>query len=148
MISAPHCYIFDIDGTIADLRHRLHHIQGDHKNWNAFFMAMRNDAPIWPVIDLMPKLKDEWTDILLVSGRPEDWREDTEEWLHRHRVRYDRLYMRLEGDKRSDVIVKREILQQIRSEGYEILMAFDDRPRVVEMWRAHGITTLQNEWKD
>jgi hypothetical protein len=32
------CYLFDIDGTLADLSHRLHYIKpaGGPKNWDAF----------------------------------------------------------------------------------------------------------------
>lgn len=40
------CYIFDIDGTIADLSHRLPHIQKEPKDWDAFFGCVADDAPM------------------------------------------------------------------------------------------------------
>jgi len=43
-------YLFDIDGTIANLSHRLHFIQQEPADWNAFFMSAGDDEPIWEVI--------------------------------------------------------------------------------------------------
>lgn len=48
----PKAYIFDIDGTIADCSHRLHFITGEHKNWDAFYDACLDDAPINDVIKM------------------------------------------------------------------------------------------------
>ena len=38
--------ICDIDGTLADLHHRLHHIKNGNKNWDAFFAEVKDDLPI------------------------------------------------------------------------------------------------------
>ena len=37
--------IFDIDGTLADCSHRLHHVTGDKRDWNKFFAEMSEDPP-------------------------------------------------------------------------------------------------------
>ncbi len=47
-----HVYVFDIDGTLADITHRLHFIQGEKKDWDAFFAACIDDAPIGHMLDL------------------------------------------------------------------------------------------------
>src|SRR3546814_4249731 len=47
------------------------------------------------------------------------------------------------ADTRPDHVVKEEILQQIIDDGYQPILAVDDRPSVVAMWRSKGITTLQ-----
>ena len=46
--------IVDIDGTVADLRHRLHFIQGEKKDWDAFYSHAGEDSPIQ---DLRKSLK-------------------------------------------------------------------------------------------
>jgi hypothetical protein len=79
--------------------------------------------------------------IVLASGRNERSREATEKWL---RVKaldsYDKLYMRKADDFRSDDIVKQEILDEIIADyGKKPDMVFDDRKKVVDMWRRNGI---------
>lgn len=137
------CYIFDIDGTIADCSHRLHYIHPrPAKDWRAFFAACADDKPIQHIITLIWRLADD-DRVLLVSGRSDECREATTTWLEKHWVPYDRLYMRKAGDHRDDDILKSEMLDQILADGYRPIMAFDDRDRVVAMWRKRGIPCAQ-----
>ncbi len=142
--------IFDIDGTLADASHRLHHILGKNRDWDAFFAAMGDDPPVEPICDLLTYLPGK-TAIVLCSGRPETYRTTTEEWLKKSAgiVRYDALYMRPEGDHRADHIVKAQLLAGMREDGYEPWLAIDDRPSIVAMWRENGITCLQcRDWDE
>ena len=141
--------IFDIDGTLADVRHRLHHLDGE-KNWHAFFNDMGDDPVIEPVATLARHIattrhKSGIEAVLVVSARPASaaWGKITKAWLERHGIVYDRLYMRAEDDRRPDQVVKSEILQRILDDGYSPVLVVDDRPQVVAMWRDHGIVTLQ-----
>jgi hypothetical protein len=137
------CYIFEIDGTLADCSHRLHFIHPrPAKDWRAFFAACLDDAPIPHVVELVRKLIGQER-VLLVSGRSDECRADTIEWLFRNQVPYDKLYMRKAGDHRDDDTLKSEILDQILAEGFEPIMAFDDRDRVVKMWRSRGVPCAQ-----
>jgi phosphoglycolate phosphatase-like HAD superfamily hydrolase len=133
--------IFDIDGTIADLTHRLHYITTKPKNWPAFNKAISNDKPIWQVIEVLFSLKNDGWGIILCSGRSEDSRQDTIDWLVDYGIwdKVSGLYMRKSKDYRSDDIIKEELLNQILKDGYNPLMVFDDRKRVVEMWRRRGL---------
>lgn len=150
------CVIFDLDGTLADLSHRLHHIQNKPKNWPAFFDAMAEDSLIpsvaWlfravrnsrvPVGSPMPQ--DQESPVAIIcSGRPDNYRELTQRWLFAHCLAPYALYMRSEGDYRADDIVKRELLAKIREDGFDPLLVVDDRDRVVNMWRDEGLTCLQ-----
>lgn len=137
------CYLFDIDGTIADCSHRIHHIQGTPKDWNAFFAGCKDDKPINHVIDLLVTLFDAGKDIVLVSGRSDQCRAATLDWLDRHGIPDFPLYMRKEGDHRDDSIIKLELLAQLRADGFDPVMAFDDRDRVVKAWRSAGIPCAQ-----
>lgn len=126
------CYIFDIDGTLADCSHRLHHIQKQPKDWDSFFAECHLDAPHPHIIGLARDLRfaDDAT-IVFVSGRSDQCREQTEDWLLEHDLPASPLYMRREGDHRDDDIIKLELLAELIADGYEPIMAFDDRNRVV-----------------
>jgi phosphoglycolate phosphatase-like HAD superfamily hydrolase len=138
-------YLFDIDGTLADLTHRLHHIQSTPKNWDAFFAACPDDAPIPHMIELVQTLHAAGRDVFFVSGRSDRVRAETLAWLDKNigGVYDDELYMRRDGDHRPDNLVKAEMLDQIRAEDFEPIMAFDDRDQVVKMWREKGIPCVQ-----
>lgn len=131
------CVIIDIDGTVADTSHRLHHLQKTPKDWKSFYAEMDKDPPIQYVIDLVKALRNKWT-TFFVSGRPEDYSEVTLHWLAQNRIWPDALHMRKTGDFRPDTIIKLEILQVIRT-SYNVKFAIDDRPEVVYMWRQNGV---------
>jgi len=140
--------IFDIDGTLADCGHRLHHIQGGKKDWPAFFGAMADDIAIEPVCDHLRLCADRHP-IILCSGRPEDYRAVTERWLTDNDIEYRALYMRASGDYRADDVVKSQLLDGILADGHQPILVVDDRPRVIAMWRARGLTCFQcREWID
>lgn len=140
------CYIVDIDGTVADASHRIHLIQNKPKNWPAFFDAAKDDAPI---LHMRPIVQSLWFHghVAYMSGRPERIRDVTQDWLKKHKFNISlnpaTLYMRADGDFRDDSIVKRELLEKLRDDGYRPVMAFDDRDRVVRMWRENGIPCAQ-----
>jgi hypothetical protein len=137
------CYIFDIDGTLADCSHRLHHIQKEPKDWNSFFSDCDLDVAIPHMIGLADTLLSAEEQIVFVSGRSDQCRSATEGWLASHLGVTGPLYMRKAGDHRDDGIVKVELLAAIRADGYDPIMAFDDRNRVVKAWRAAGIPCAQ-----
>jgi hypothetical protein len=139
--------ICDIDGTIADLTHRRKWVAEKPKNWKKFFADMSLDQPILPVISVIADLYRVGNNIIFCSGRPDEWMSLTREWLEKqfgHNLGVNSpLYMRKTRDYRSDDIVKFELLQKIRADGYNPTIAFDDRQRVVDMWRKNGIICAQ-----
>jgi len=137
--------IFDIDGTIADLTHRRQYIATKPKNYAAFHKGVTNDLPIWPVINVLLAMKAAGYKIVLCSGRDGDFRQRTVDWLARFGVPYDALYMRAGKDYRADDIIKEELLDQILADGYKPEIVFDDRDRVVAMWRRRGLKCAQVE---
>lgn len=140
---AGRCYLFDIDGTIADLSHRLHFIERHPKDWDSFFGACAGDAPIEHICELARILNDGDQKIVFVSGRSDQCRAATEEWLTQHGLGGLPLYMRAAGDHRHDHIVKAEILDRILADGFTPIMVFEDRTQVVVMWRERGIPCAQ-----
>ncbi|HEY8948472.1 MAG TPA: HAD family acid phosphatase [Rhizomicrobium sp.] len=137
------CYIFDIDGTVADCSHRLQHIEKDPKDWEAFYSGVHLDKPIQHVIDLA-RLLSRLDEVIFVTGRSADCRAATMQWLHAQGFQPGtRLLMRPSGDHRPDHIVKSELLSEILAEGFFPVMAFEDRSSVVKMWRARGVPCAQ-----
>ncbi len=136
------CFVFDLDGTLCDVKHRRQYVATKPRNWDAWNAGIANDAPNVPVISALTGLRSVGYVVLLVSGRSEEYREVTVDWLAKYGMEegrsYESLYMRAEGDKRDDSIVKSEIADLI-SEKYKIVGVFDDRRRVVDMWLSRGI---------
>jgi phosphoglycolate phosphatase-like HAD superfamily hydrolase len=137
------CFLFDIDGTLADCSHRLHHIQASPKDWRTFFAECKGDFPIPHMVKLATVLCDADQEIVYVSGRSDECRDETVAWLIRNGLPESALYMRKAGDYRADDIVKGELLDQIIADDWQPVMAFDDRDRVVKMWRERGIPCAQ-----
>lgn len=131
---------FDIDGTLADLSHRVHFWQQKPKNWDMFKSEMVNDALIKPIVAIARTMHQGGHDVILCTGRSEDTRDMTETWLSNHGITFDKMYMRAEKDYRSDDIVKDLLLAHIVIDwGQKPDIWFDDRPRVVKMLRENGV---------
>src|SRR6476660_5899306 len=93
-----HIVIVDIDGTLADVQHRLRYLKGPgKKNWVKFFRSAPEDQPVDIVKRWVNNLAPDYTTIL-ITGRPDEYREDTEAWLAQHAIQYKKLYMRRLGD--------------------------------------------------
>lgn len=139
-------YVFDLDGTLANIDHRLHFIRGETKDWKSFFAACVDDKPIVPTIEILNALVEWGNDIWIVTGRSEEVRQQTVEWLNKYVVLSGdyNLIMRKEGDYRSDVEIKREWFQLLGCYGQnKITAVFEDRANVVKMWRELGLTCYQ-----
>ena len=138
--------IVDVDNTIADIKHRLHYIRNDagKKDWKTFHSReeLLKDVPFTEVIECVNLLSQKYP-ILIVTGRTYETLDTTKEWLDTQGVTYEEVYLRTQNDYRDDDIIKEEILHQIRAEGYDPFLVFDDRDRVVAMWRRNGLRCFQ-----
>jgi predicted secreted acid phosphatase len=135
------CYIFDIDGTVANNDHRTHHLLKQPKDWDAYHKDV--DTLHFHVSQVAFSLMKDMA-VVFCSGRHDGQRKVTETWLARHGLlHHSGLYMRKEGDHRPDHVIKLELLEQIKADGFEPAMAFDDRNSVVKMWRNAGIPCAQ-----
>jgi phosphoglycolate phosphatase-like HAD superfamily hydrolase len=133
------CYIFDLDGTICDVRHRRQYVATKPRNWDAWNAGLVNDTPNVAVQKVFQALRnDQEVDLIIVSGRSDDYKEQTIKWLTDNEIFYDEIYMRKYKDHRDDAVVKGEIADEIEKT-YNILGVFDDRQRVVNMWIERGI---------
>ena len=133
--------ICDIDGTLADIKHRLHFVQEGRRDWNGFFGEIGGDTVREDVKNMLEKRLGEGYDIFFVSGRPEEYRLQTEKFLSENFSDYISLFMRGRGDRRPDTEVKQEIYDRYFKK-YSVVEVIDDRPRVIEMWRSNGLNVI------
>ena len=135
--------VFDIDGTVADITHRRHWVASKPKNWRAFNAGMAQDV-VYPDVKLIyDTLAAAGNTIIFCSGRGEENRAVTEQWLRENGFAWSALYMRSANDHRQDSIVKVELLDVIRAHFGEPYLWFDDRNQVVDAIRAQGVRVLQ-----
>lgn len=123
-------YIFDIDGTLA--------LNNGHRGFHDYDKVF-DDTPNYPIIAMAHTLYDAGYKILIVSGRKDSCRKDTERWLKKYGVKYEELFMRKTGDNRNDAVVKKEIFENEIRQNYLPMGIYDDRPRVIRMWKELGL---------
>lgn len=148
-----HCIIVDIDGTLAEIGHRMHHITPPDDfdprldtfkpDWDSFNQACALDGVYEDIKQLVDDIYETGTTVYLVTGRDASVRSKTENWLKSKGIEYHDLFMRPEGDRRADLEVKREIYEQQIKGHFKVEFVLEDRSRVVNMWRELGLTCLQ-----
>jgi len=145
-------YIFDLDGTLALVDHRKHLLRDreDPECWRQFFAACINDGPNMPVIRTMERLRASGADILVFSGRSDEVRSLTLDWLETYTVVFSRmalhqlLTMRPAASRTPDDELKLMWYNALPEYDRNRLVAvFDDRDSVVAMWRKLGVTCFQ-----
>lgn len=131
----------DLDGTLCDIKHRLHHVHKQPKDWKSFFAGIPNDTLREDVLaDVAAWSLQHKAKVVFVSARPEDYRDVTEAWLKVHvDIPWMTLLMRNKGDSRPDTEVKLGILNKFFPNKEQIIKVVDDRPSVIRMWRDQGL---------
>lgn len=137
--------IVDIDGVVADVRHRVHHVRARPKDWAEFFAAADRDPPHREGVDLVARLADDH-EVVFLTGRPDRLRRDTERWLERHGLGGHRLVMRPEGDRRPAARVKVELLRQL-ARGRRVAIVVDDDPVVLAAMEQARYPTRHADWE-
>lgn len=136
--------IVDIDGVLADVRHRLRHLQGPFKDWDAFFSAADADPPYLQGLDLARELSVEH-ELIYLSGRPERCRESTQRWLDQQSAPPGRLILRPDDDRRPARVTKVAIAAKIATK-HVVAVVVDDDQAVLAAMAAAGFPTRAATW--
>jgi hypothetical protein len=136
--------VVDLDGVVADVRHRLHHVAGRSKDWPAFFAAAGEDPLLDEGARTVHALAEGYS-IVYLSGRPERLRSTTEQWLRRHDLPPGPLVLRPDRDFRPARRYKLEALATL-AESRTLALLVDDDPRVLEDARQAGYDVLPATW--
>jgi hypothetical protein len=141
----PELAIVDIDGVVADVRHRLHHVEAQPRDWDAFFGAAHRDPLHEEGAALVRRLAQDH-EVVFLTGRPEWLRADTAEWLERHGMGGHLLLMRRRGDRRPAKAMKLQVVRDL-ARGRTIGAVVDDDQMVVDTMRRAGYPTLLADWE-
>jgi predicted kinase len=131
----PDAVMCDLDGTLA--------LIGERNVYDADECDIK-DAINEPVADVVKLYAQSGRHIIFCSGRIEKYREPTIRFIGKHLpgLEYE-LFMRKDGDKRKDAIVKNELYRNHIEGKFNVLFVLDDRDQVVEEWRRIGIPCFQ-----
>ncbi|MEY8212696.1 MAG: hypothetical protein RPT00_10605 [Gammaproteobacteria bacterium] len=139
--------IVDLDGTLAINKHRFHFIDkssGNKVDWGSYFEACDEDSPNTAVIDTIKALKSTGYQVHIFSARGDIVRDKTLQWLEDYAVPYDKLTLRKMGSYTPDDELKKQwLLKYYPNYKKDIFCVFDDRKKVVDMWRSLGLTCFQ-----
>tara|TARA_R110000803_G_scaffold210795_1_gene283783 strand:+ start:5191 stop:5661 length:471 start_codon:yes stop_codon:yes gene_type:complete len=149
--------IFDLDGTLADIdaRRALATKENGKMDWDVFFDPenIELDLPNEPVIEMARMLDAQGFRIVIFSGRSKATKEATAAWLEKFNVPFHIMKMRPTGHPWAfmpDDKLKKGWLDDIfpGDKKDRILCVFDDRTKVVNMWREEGLTCMQVDYGD
>jgi hypothetical protein len=131
---APLAVLVDVDGTVA--------LRGPRSPYDESLVHL--DLPNLAVISAVQAMHAAGHAVVFCSGRTEGSRAATERWLAEHvGVEPAGLFLRAVGDRRSDVVVKREMYERHIRPAWHVVVVFDDRQQVVDGWRELGLTVFQ-----
>lgn len=136
--------VIDLDGVVADVRHRLPLIREAPRDWDGFFAGIPDDPPLAEGLAVVHRLATDH-DLVYLTGRPERTREITEAWLDRHGLPRATVIMRRERDRRPARVVKPALLRRL-AEGRRVAVVVDDDPDVCAALTAAGWPVLQADW--
>ena len=142
--------VFDVDGTIADVEHRRHFVNGNtmdgrtNNDWVSFRKETVNDTPVQWVCDIAKRFIAQGDEVAFFSARNESERDITEkqisEWIGDG---HKGVFLRPNDDFTPDDVFKSELADKFIDMGGKIDLIFDDRQKVVDMWRDKGFTVVQ-----
>lgn len=151
-------YIFDLDGTLALIDHRRHILDNKDNShrWSEFYQACIYDQPNRAVVKTMFELLTADCEVWIWSGRSREVYRQTVSWLGLNTNFFNQLVpsdeyrdnfqlkMRKEGDFTPDEVLKKQWYEVLSQEDKTRLIAvFDDRQKVVDMYRSLGLTVFQ-----
>ena len=136
--------VVDIDGVVADVRHRLRHLRARPARWDRFFASAADDPLLQVGADAVRELAASHP-IAWLSGRPEGLRGVTEEWLRANALPDGRLWLRPHGDHRPAARFKLGIVRALAA-SVGVAAVLDDDPAVVDALRAAGFPVVLADW--
>lgn len=135
----PDAVIFDLDGTLA--------LIGDRNPYDA--SQCEYDKLNHPVYNVLRMYKNDGYKIIITSGRSNEYVEQTDAWLKKNGIAPDVFIMRdhddvdEKGNRLPDDVIKEKMFREHIHNKFNVEVVYDDRQRVVDMWRDLGLTVFQ-----
>jgi len=135
------CIIVDVDGTLA------YKCDRDIFDYSKVIDDIPNKGLI-DILQIMRIAESVCPKIIILSGREDSSRQHTKSWFNKNEIPFDYLFMRKTGDHRDDTIVKKELYEEHIKGKYNVIGVFDDRPKVIRMWKEQGLFVLDCNRQD
>ena len=135
--------IFDLDGTLALIDHRFHHIRGPEKDWSAFFRECDKDEPFETVLAVARALQLNGYKLWVVSGREEVARARTLAWLEALHINPEALLLRPAGNHAPEAKLKTDWIRGGHLPLERVMCVFEDRRSAIDVWCAANLTCFQ-----
>lgn len=135
--------VIDIDGVLADVSHRIHHIEGRPKDWAAFFAGAVDDPVLAEGAAIARQAALDGLEVIYLTGRPERLRAQTVDWLRRWGLPDGPVVMRPDRDHRPARVFK---VQALRDMNRNVTWVLDDDPEVLEALSEAGFSTRLADW--
>jgi predicted kinase len=138
--SLPWAIISDLDGTLALFGNKRDPYDASHCD--------TIDEANFSVASILRTYSSgagspEVEKIFFFSGRTDKYKEATERFLLKNGFdtsdQFFRLVMRKEGDFTADEVIKKQMYEEEIKGKYNVLCVFDDRPKVIRMWKSLGL---------
>jgi phosphoglycolate phosphatase-like HAD superfamily hydrolase len=144
----PDTVVFDLDGTLANLDHRRPMLDDKPPRWDDFYEACEDDKPNEWLFTVLRTFQDAGFKIQIVSARRFGVLRKTLAWLYQYiQQPFELSLVRPDGDYTPDTILKKKWLDEYGKD--RILCVFDDRQKVVDMWRKEGVKCAQvDKWDE
>jgi hypothetical protein len=136
--------VIDLDGVVADVRHRLAYLERRPRDWEAFFAGIPDDPLLPEGLAVVQRLEPDH-EVVYLTGRPERTRAATQAWLDAHRLPHGQLIMRADGDRRPARVAKPGLLRRL-AQGRSVAVVVDDDPQVCAALRRAGWPVLVADW--
>jgi ribonucleotide monophosphatase NagD (HAD superfamily) len=133
--------VWDLDGTLSEHNYRVHFAK--KKDYGTYYSLMHKDEPIAHSVELVKMYRDKGYALIMITGRPENYRKVTLEWLSNHGIPHDILLMRNNGEFISNAMMKLARYNESVKNHFIVKAAFDDDPKVIQMWEGLGVRTYQ-----
>ena len=131
MIDVPdkRAVCWDLDSTLANTTHRQHMvplIKAGKATWLDYSLRCADDEPIEGAATLVRLLYNARVWQFGVSGRSASAEDATRDWLKRHNVPLDDVFLRPDGDYTENGLFKVRVLGQLKADGFDVVLFIDD----------------------
>lgn len=149
-MTIKHCFIFDIEKTLANDCDRQHLIPKDpkcHEDWGLYQDQFKHDQILFGPMTVARSLQVLGSEVIISTGLPMQLHMVINDWLLKHGLICKHIFMRTIDDQQcmtSSVDLKQAHLDIIREHlCYKVAGAFDDREDICQMYRDNGILTFK-----
>ena len=136
--------VIDLDGVVADTRHRLHLVERQPKDWEAFFAAARHDPVLPEGVAVVERLATDHRSSTSPAG-PSAGAPTPSSGSPSVGLPPGTVHMRGNYDHRPARMVKLGVLRRLVTKA-PVAVVVDDDPQVVHAVRSAGFTVLHADW--